>query len=122
MTQKKDAVNKGLAAVLGTPVQRKEPAAETPAAKAPKAAKPAKGKASPSSQKAATGASAKAAETTGAKKKPGAAPEGKTKVTYYIDAVVVRKLRHLCVDQERRDSAMVEEAMADLVAKYAKKK
>ena len=126
MTTKKDAVNKGLAAVLGGPVGQQEtvtPADPKKLARAPrKPAGSAKGSGKSTTIKSSKRESVKPKILVETRKKPGAAPEGKIKVTYYIEQDTVRQLKHLAVDLARKDSALVEEAMQDLVRKYAKKK
>lgn len=140
----KKNLNKGLAAVFGQP-DAAAPAAEqktvqpteqdkTPIA-APAKASAGKGKTKqPPAAKAAPAVAAptpapapRAGKTVaGAKKKvvkvPGAAPEGKTKVTYYVDSKVVKAFKHLSVDLGRRDSALAEEAMGEIVRKYERKR
>jgi len=117
MKNKKDAVSKGLSAVLGgsslkneekpKPVHRK-----TTTITEVKTRTPAKRSTTRQNTK---------PKTTCAKKKPGEAAEGKAKVTYYINQDVVKQLKHLAVDFGAKDSALVEEAMQDLVKKYNNK-
>lgn len=50
------------------------------------------------------------------------APEGKSQVSYYVDTKVLKAFKRLSVDLGRRDSALVEEAMSEIVRKYKRKR
>lgn len=54
-------------------------------------------------------------------KKPGAAPEGKSKVTYYIDSTTVKNLKYLSIEMGRDYSDLADEAIRTFVKKHAKK-
>ncbi len=137
---KKKSMNNGLAAVFGSgakkpegqtegaevPAKQPEPEATGPEAKA--AAKP-KARTAPAKTAANKKASAPAKglkKASGAKKKPerapGAAPEGKSKVSYYVDSEVLKAFKHLAVDKGSRDSHLVEEAMREYVRKHERKR
>jgi hypothetical protein len=54
------------------------------------------------------------------KKRSGQAPDGKVKVTWYIDESLVAKMKHLAVDFRRRDSDLVAEGIQEILKKYEK--
>lgn len=55
------------------------------------------------------------------KKRPGAAPDGKVKVTWYIDEHLFSKIKHLAVDLRKRDSVLVTECLEVGLAVFTKK-
>jgi hypothetical protein len=54
----------------------------------------------------------------GTKKKPGAAPEGKTKVTYYIASDLKKRVDYAAVDLGKKASHLVEIALREWLKRH----
>ncbi len=53
-------------------------------------------------------------------KMSGRPPRGKIKVTYYLSSDCVKSLKHLSVELDSDYSSLVEEAIRDIIRKYAR--
>lgn len=52
------------------------------------------------------------------RRRPGTAPDGKVKATYYLDQTLVTEMKHLAVDLRKKDSDMVAEGIQEIIKKY----
>lgn len=130
MAEQKSAMQRGLAAVFegtassagaagGTEMPAKSKSKETKPAGAKTAAKP---PFRPGREGARKVVAQTSAGSSSKKKRPGAAPAGKVKATYYIDETIVVTMKHLAVDLRKRESALVEEGLREIIKKYEKKR
>ncbi len=55
------------------------------------------------------------------KKKPGSAPDGKVKATYYVDEILVARMKHIAVDFGKSYSDLIEEGLQVIITKYQRK-
>ncbi len=56
-----------------------------------------------------------------ARKKPGDAPDGKVKATYYVDELLVARMKHIAIDFGKSYSDLIEEGLQVIITKYRRK-
>jgi len=114
MTRKADAVVSGLAKVLGSSTAEKNKSTDK---------KPVQKRRTTSPEKQRVRKARLVGKSSGTNKKiPGAAPEGKTKVTYYIDTSIKKRIDYAAIDLDLKPSHVAEIALLQFLAKHDKKR
>lgn len=112
--RKVKAVTKGITSVLDGPAEPIKESKAKPATKKPARVKSKTvGVAAPAAKKVASGSK---------KKAPGAAPEGTTKRTYYVEDALLEGMVKVGMILRRGPGSLVNEAIEDFVKKHTKGK